>query len=159
MIEHRNFEKRSSTWQIVLKIWKRKFAVAFQLDTSEQGYPRPFLAGWVWVVSFPRQQDFKYCKISMNSAKPWVRSRSLWLFARKNYNCTFYLNTKTWQKSPDPPSPRVILKAIHAGVGKVCGTRLGSRGVAFSMHPEEYPPRKDYEWIACKSLYSTTWLY
>jgi len=26
------------------------------------------------------------------------------------------------------------------------------------MHPEEYPPRKDYERIACKSLYSTTCL-
>jgi len=27
--------------------------MAFQLDTSEQGYSAPFLAGWVWVVSKP----------------------------------------------------------------------------------------------------------
>jgi len=36
---------------------------------------------------------------------------------------------------------------------------MGEGWVAFSMHPEEYPPQKDYERIACKSLYSTTCLY
>jgi len=27
------------------------------------------------------------------------------------------------------------------------------------MHPEEYPPPKDFEWISYKPLYSTTCLY
>jgi len=36
---------------------------------------------------------------------------------------------------------------------------VGGGWVALSMHPEEYPPRKDYKRIACKSLYSTTCLY
>ena len=27
-------------------------------------------------------------------------------------NCTFHLNTNTWQRSPDPPSPHAILKVI-----------------------------------------------
>ena len=36
---------------------------------------------------------------------------------------------------------------------------VGEGWIALSMHPEEYPPRKDYERIACKSLYSTTCLY
>jgi len=36
---------------------------------------------------------------------------------------------------------------------------VGKGWVALSMNSEEYPPRKDYERIANKSLYSTTCLY
>jgi len=32
---------------------------------------------------------------------------------------------------------------------------VGEGWVALSMHPKEYPPRKDYERTAYKSLYST----
>jgi len=36
---------------------------------------------------------------------------------------------------------------------------VGEGWFALSMHPEESPPRKDYERIAYKSLYSITCLY
>jgi len=49
-----NFENWSSTWPIMLKIWKRKFAEFRNRGISARHFrarilPRPFLlAGWVW---------------------------------------------------------------------------------------------------------------
>ena len=85
-----------------------------------------------------RQQEFKYGRINTNSAKPWERSICLCLFACEiiiiflKLFCTFHSNPKSWQKSPDPPSLGVILKAIRAWVG-----RVGER---------------DYHWISTRNL-------
>ena len=60
-----------------------------------------------------RQQDFKYGRIHTNSAKPWVRSRFLCLFAREI----------SWLHIPfnvtEVTFPHAILKAIRAGGGRV----------------------------------------
>ena len=55
---------------------------------------------------------------------------------------------------PGWPHPLTFLQLIVADL--LWLFTLGEGWVAFSIHTEEYPPRKDYERIASKSLYSTT---
>jgi len=78
------------------------------------------------------------------------------------YNCTFHSNMKTWQMSPDPPSPCEILKAIHAGVGRVWERDYSLSYIIGQCWAEE--PRRQAMLIAvrtspgCNVMCYTAWM-
>jgi len=70
-VEHRNFENRSSTWPIALKIWKRKFAEFRNRSIPARHFrarlfPRPFLGGWVMPLQPPGHDGSLVCAHEIN---------------------------------------------------------------------------------------------